>query len=86
MEISLKAVIATFNKLIRYPAHIVFQPFHVFSFSINRQSSFDAFLILIANSIFSESFMKSYLVVVKDVFLTGTNLRIYPGATLRAMP
>jgi hypothetical protein len=86
VEISLKAVIAAFNKLIRYPAHIVFKPFHIFSLSVNGQSFLDTLLILIADSIFSISSMKSSLVMVKNIFLTGASFRVYLGAALRSMP
>ena len=79
MKIALKAMVAAFDQFIRYAAHQVFQPLSVFLLSIYRLALANALFVLPGDGVVAIGFVKCFLVVVKDVFLAGTDLRICFG-------
>jgi len=57
----------------------------VFLIRVDRLVLLDSLFVLIGNSILSIRLMQSYLVLVKDVLLTGASLGVYLGRALRSI-
>ena len=79
-------MISALHQLIRDAAHQVFQPLSVFLLSIYRLTLSNAFFVLPGDGVVAIGFVERFLIVVEDILLAGTNLRVYFGAALWPMP
>jgi len=86
VEVAGEAMIAALDQLIGDPAHEVFQPLNMLLFTIDGLILLYPLLVLPGYNILGKGPVKCSLIVVENVFLAGTDLRVYFGAVFRAMP
>jgi hypothetical protein len=79
VEIPLEAVITALGKLVGYATQQMIKTLLIPFRCVDWFTLLDPFLVLPGNGVLSIGPVQSELVVVEDILLTGTNLRVNLG-------